>query len=99
MALSWAAHMAASVSSLRPAQRSHKWDWLRSTCGTSFCWVKNLPCIRLARRAAWWALSTALRSVCLGHKANFIRNFCVGVTVLRTIWVLSLIHISEPTRP
>eukprot|EP00957_Ditylum_brightwellii_P096094 7320731-Ditylum_brightwellii.AAC.1 len=60
MAWSWAAHKAASVSPLRPTRRSHRWDWSRSTPGTSFCWEKNLPCISLARRVAWWALSTAL---------------------------------------
>eukprot|EP00957_Ditylum_brightwellii_P099499 7579264-Ditylum_brightwellii.AAC.1 len=37
--------------------------------------------------ALGWALSTALGSVSLGRKANFMRNFCVGVGVSCTIWV------------
>eukprot|EP00957_Ditylum_brightwellii_P033834 2564516-Ditylum_brightwellii.AAC.1 len=86
MAWSWAAHNAASVTPLRHAWCSHMCDWSRSTLGTSFCWAKNLPCIGLARVALWWALSTALESVCLGCEANFMRNFCFGVGVSCTIW-------------
>eukprot|EP00957_Ditylum_brightwellii_P139086 10601347-Ditylum_brightwellii.AAC.1 len=41
----------------------------------------------LSKEALWWALSTALGSVCLGHEANFTRNFCVGADVSCTIWV------------
>eukprot|EP00957_Ditylum_brightwellii_P146426 11149036-Ditylum_brightwellii.AAC.1 len=41
----------------------------------------------LARGALWWALSTALGSVCLRHEANFMRNFCVDIAVSCTIWV------------
>eukprot|EP00957_Ditylum_brightwellii_P036760 2784010-Ditylum_brightwellii.AAC.1 len=89
MAWSWAVHKAASVSPLWLAWCSHMCDWSRSTPGTSFCWAKNLPCIGLARRALWWVLSTMLGSVCLGHKANFMRNFCIGMGVSRTIWVSS----------
>eukprot|EP00957_Ditylum_brightwellii_P089616 6825324-Ditylum_brightwellii.AAC.1 len=87
MAWSWAAHKAASVSPLRPAWCSHMCDWSISTPGTSFCWAKKLPCISLVRRSLWWALPTALGSVCLGREANFMRNFCVSVGLSRTIWV------------
>eukprot|EP00957_Ditylum_brightwellii_P150824 11484487-Ditylum_brightwellii.AAC.1 len=86
MVWSWAAHKAASVSPLRPAWHSHMCDWSRSTPGTSFCWAKFLPCIGLARRVVWWALSTALGSVCLGREANCMRNFCIGVDMSCTIW-------------